>query len=532
MKRKWMSLLSIAVVASMLLAACGGGGDPTPAPAPTEAPAAAEEPAAEEPAAEEPAAEATEAPVEETEAVTETTEVTTTEEVTGTEEVTETEAAATEEPAEEATEAPAEEASASGISGEAIPGGALEAALNGEYEGTVVTMMSVFVDQDIPNFESSVKKFEDATGIDVQYEGTKEFESIISTRVDGGDAPDIAGFPQPGLLRNFVADGKIVDVSEFLPAEYLQEQYLESWIDMSTMEGPDGPITAGVWNRFNGKSLVWYNKVAFDEAGYEIPETWDELMELSETIVSDGDTPWCIGIASGAATGWAATDWMEDIMLRTTSLENYDRWTTGDLPFSSPEVTRAAEIMSEIWLNPDMVLGGTEAIVSTTVGDAVQPLFEDPPRCWLYRMANFVIGNFPAGLEAGVDYDFFYLPPIDEEYGRPFLIAGDIYAMFNDRPEVRAAMEFFSRGESVKEWLQNGGTLAPQKDVDPSWYSSTVERGVAEIASEATSVRFDGSDLMPGEVGAGSFWTGITSYVAGTVDLPTALEEIDASWPR
>jgi alpha-glucoside transport system substrate-binding protein len=516
MTRKIMTLLSLIVITSMLLVACGGGA------APTAVPAAAEEVAPTEVPAEAPAEEAapTEAPAEEAPA----------------EEAVATEAPAEEAPAEEATEAPMEEAPVeaaadTALSGEALPGGALEAAYAGEFDGTVVTMMGPFVDQDEINFAASIAAFEEATGIDIQYEGTKEFESIISTRVDGGDAPDIVDFPQPGLLKNFVADGKVVDVSEFLPADYMSEQYLDSWLDMATMAGPDGDIMAGVWTRFNGKSLVWYNKVAWDEAGYEIPTTWAEMIELSDMIVADGDTPWCIGIESGAATGWAATDWMEDLMLRTTTLENYDAWTTGDLPFSSPEVTAAAETMAEIWLNPDYVLGGTQAIVSTSVGNSILPLFEDPPRCWLHRQANFITANFPE-LEAGVDYDFFYLPPVDESLGRPFLIAGDIYSMFNDRPEVRAVMEFFTRGESVREWLRNGGTLAPHKDIQPDWYTNVVDRGVAEIAAAATAVRFDGSDLMPGEVGAGSFWTGMTNFVAGTVDLETALEEIDASWPR
>jgi len=232
--------------------------------------------------------------------------------VTGTEEVTAT---------EETTPAEGTAPEAAGASA-MVPGGALEAAMAGEYDGTVVTMMGPFVDADQVKFDDSIAAFEEATGIDIQYEGTKEFESIISTRVDGGDAPDIADFPQPGLLKNFVRDGTIIDVSTFLPEEYLQQQYIQSWLDMATMEGPDGPITAGIWTRFNGKSVVWYPKVAWDEAGYEIPETWDELQTLMDTIVSDGDTPWCIGIESGAATGWPVTDWMEDVMLRTTSLEN------------------------------------------------------------------------------------------------------------------------------------------------------------------------------------------------------------------
>jgi alpha-glucoside transport system substrate-binding protein len=188
--------------------------------------------------------------------------------------------------------------------------------------------------------------------------------------------------------------------------------------------------------------------------------------------------------------------------------------------------------MSEIWTNPDYVYGGTAAIVSTFFGDAPTPMFDNPPKCWLHKQGNFITSFFPAGAKAGVDFDFFYLPPIDEAYGKPFLIAGDIMAMFNDRPEVQAVMEYFTYGDSVKGWLAAGGALSPHNDASLDWYGNDVERGVAKLVQESTSFRFDGSDLMPGEVGAGSFWKGMTDYIAGTVDLPTALEEIDAAWPR
>ncbi|KPL89520.1 ABC transporter substrate-binding protein [Ardenticatena maritima] len=440
----------------------------------------------------------------------------------------------TEEPAETsptATTAPAESGGESGgeMAGE---GSYYERALAGEFKGTVVTMTGPFTDEDAVKFNESVREFEEATGIDIQYEGSKEFEATISIRVEAGDAPDIVDFPQPGLLGTFVKQGKVVDVREFLSEEYLQQQYNQSWLDMATLEGPDGPVMAGVWHRFNAKSLVWYPKDDFEAAGYQIPTTWDELIALSDQIKADGDTPWCIGIESGAATGWPATDWMEDIMLRTTSLENYDKWVRGELPFSSPEVKRAAELMAQIWFTDGYVYGGRAAIATTFFGDAPAPMFEEPPKCWLHRQGNFITSFFPEGVQAGVDYDFFYFPPIDEEYGKPWLVAGDIMAMFNDRPEVRAVMEYFTRGEALKGWLAAGGALSPHKDAQIDWYGDPVERRIAELVQEATAFRFDGSDLMPGEVGAGSFWKAMTDWVSGTVDLDTALAEIDASWPR
>jgi alpha-glucoside transport system substrate-binding protein len=504
MSRKFSWVLSLLVVAALALAACGGGSSDEPeAPAATEAPAPTEAPAEPtEAPAEEAEAEATEAPAEEAEA--------------------------------EATEAPAEEAAAPGELSlpEVAADTLLGRALAGEFSGTTVSMFGPFTDEDAVKFNTSIAAFEEATGIDIQYEGSKEFETTISVRVDAGDPPDIADFPQPGLLANLVASGAVVDASTFLNAEQLAANYNQSWLDMAMMEGPDGPIMAGVWHRFNGKSIVWYPKDDFDAAGYTIPTTWDELMELTETIASDGDTPWCIGIESGTATGWPATDWIEEIMLRTTSLENYDAWTSGELPFSSPEVTAAVETMAEIWTNDAYVYGGRGAIVSTFFGDAPAPMFEDPPRCWLHKQGNFITSFFPADAQAGVDFDFFYLPSIDDAYGKPFLIAGDLMAAFTDRPEVQAVMEYFTYGDSVKGWLAAGGALSPHNDASLDWYGNDVERGVAQLVQESTSFRFDGSDLMPGEVGAGSFWKGMTDYIAGTVDLPTALEEIDAAWPR
>ena len=254
-------------------------------------------------------------------------------------------------------------------------------------------------------------------------------------------------------------------------------------------------------------------------------------MALTQQIADDGDTAWCIGIESGAATGWVATDWIENIMLRTTSLENYDKWVAGELPFASPEVKNAAEIMSKIWLNDDYVEGGKDTIVTTFIGDSPVGMFTDPPKCWFHVQASWITGFFGEGLTAGEDYDFFYMPPIDPAYGKPVLVAGDIMAMFNDRPEVRALMEYFSTGASVEHWIPAGGTLSPHKDASLDWYSDPVERKVAELLS-ATSVRFDASDLMPGQVGAGSFWKGMTDYISGATDLDSALKEIDEGWPK
>lgn len=412
----------------------------------------------------------------------------------------------------------------------AVAGAELDKALKGEYKGTKVTMFGPFVDADQKKFESSIKDFEDKTGIDIQYEGSKEFEATINIRVDGGSAPDIADFPQPGLLSSIAKTGKVVDLTKVLDQDKMKKNYNQSWLDMSMMDGKDGKIMAGIWNRSNVKSLVWYPKKQFDEAGYKVPQTWDEMMALTEQIAKDGDPAWAIGIESGAATGWPATDWIENIMLRTTTPENYDKWVKGELPFTSPEVKHAVDVMSKIWMNKDYVYGGTKSIVTTAFGDAPKPMFDNPPKAWFNLMGNFITSFFPATAKVDQDYDWFYLPPIDEKYGKPVLVAGDIYAMFNDRPEVRAVMQFFTTGESIKTWVQSGGVIAPMNDASLDWYQSESDRRMAKLVQDASTLRFDGSDLMPGKVGAGTFWKGMTDYVSGTATLDDALKQIQSGW--
>ena len=482
-KTLWLAL-SMLLVTAFLLSACAPAATPVPTqpPAPTQAPAATQAPAP------------TEAP------------------------------AATQ--AEAPTEAPTEAAMGTGSF--------LDRAMAGEFKGKTVTATGPFVDQDAQKFNDTMKDFEDKTGITIQYQGSKEFEASIKAAFDAGNAPDVVDFPQPGLLASFASQGKVVDLSKYLDLTALKANYNPYWIDQSMMPGKDGtPIMAGVWERVNGKGFVYYPKKAWDAAGYAIPTTFDELKTLMDQMVSDGSTPWCIGIESGAATGWVATDWIENIMLRTTTPENYDAWVQGKLKFDSPEVKNAAQIMSDIWLNPKYVYGGNASIVKTSFGDSTLPMFDPKgPQCFMNMNGNFITSFFPQGLQAGVDYGAFYFPPIDPQYDSPMEVAGDIWGASNDRPEVMAVMEYFTKGEHLKVWMEEGGAIAPQKDADLSWYGSDVDRVVGKAIVEAKTLRFDASDAMPGAVGAGSFWKEMTNYIAGQENLDTALKNIDASWPK
>jgi len=414
-------------------------------------------------------------------------------------------------PVEEATAAPAVEAT----SEPAMP-----------FAGETVTVFTPAGDEQARVFEQNFVNFEAETGIDVVVEITPDFESIARVRSEAGDPYDILNFPQPGLMADFARDGFLVDLSGFIDMGDMQGQYAQSWIDMLTVDGG----VYGVWHGVDVKSLVWYPKAAFEAAGYEVPQTWDELLALSDQIVADGGTPWCIGIESGGATGWTATDWVEDVMLRTAGAEKYDQWVAGTLKFDSPEVRNAFDVVGNIWFNPDYVVGGTTGIQTTFFGDAPLGLFE-PRTCYLHRQASFIPNFFPEGYEMGADVDYFYLPPIDEALGKPVLVSGNLVSLAKDTPAGRAVIEFMMSAASVEAEVKAGNAIGPMNGVSLDWYPTPAQRGYAEILANADTFRFDGSDLMPGAVGAGSFWTGATDWVGGK-SLDEVLPAIDATWPQ
>lgn len=395
-----------------------------------------------------------------------------------------------------------------------------------DFAGETVTIFTAAEGEQVALFQRNFDAFEERTGIEVVVEASPDFETVALVRAEAGDSYDILNFPQPGLMADFARSGFLVDLGQFLSQDYMLTKYTQSWIDLGTVDGS----LYGVWHNADVKSLVWYAKPAFDAAGYSIPQTWDEMIALSDQIVADGGTPWCIGFESGGATGWPGTDWVEDIMLRTASPEDYDAWVAGELAFDSPQVRNAFEVASEIWMNPDYVLGGTTGILTTNFGDAPNMLLGDDPACYMMRQASFIAGFFADGTEIGTHVDYFYLPPIDAAYGKPVLGSGSLLSMGKDTPAVRAVMEFLTTGESARAEVEAGILIAPHLDASLDWYPNDLTRGFAEILANADTFRFDGSDLMPGAVGAGSFWTGIVDYVSGS-SLDSVLQSIDASWP-
>jgi len=370
---------------------------------------------------------------------------------------------------------------------------------------------------------------------DVDYtaevEASADFEEQSTIRIEGGNPPDVIMYPQPGAVIEQAEAGTAISLEDLgFDITELEATFGEYFMSLGEYEGEH----YGMPTNINLKSMIWYPVDDFEAAGYEVPATWDELIALSDQIVEDGGTPWCAGFESGGATGWPATDWMEDIMLRTAGPDVYDQWVAHEIPFNDPAVVTSGELFGDVMFGDGYVLGGADQTPAIAFGDAPAPMFEDPPGCWLHRQASFINAFFPEDAEADVDYGWFPFPPIDQE---GTLSLHDALPIFRDSPEVRDFLERFASEEV--QCAQGGevGTsrISPNVEVGPDCYANDILADASEVLTGALAEgtgRFDASDLMPSAVGAGSFWTGMVEYLqAGPDELEPQLDAIEASWP-
>ena len=390
-----------------------------------------------------------------------------------------------------------------------------------------MSVLGVFVGEQQARLEEAIAPFEAETGIDVIYEGTDAFTTLLPVRVDSGNPPDVAMFPQPGLMKSLAAEGALVPLDDFMSRAELSKYYPESWIDLSTVD----ENIYGVWYRSAVKSLVWYVPAQFEKRGYALPETWDEMIALSDQIVADGGTPWCIGLESGNASGWPATDWIEEILLRIAGPDFYAQWVSHEVPFDAPEVQAAFEYFGEIVRSPDYVWGGKTGALSISWGEAPTGLFTEEPKCFMHRQGNFIANFFPKDVTLGEDVDFFQTPDINPDYANALLVGGDIFSMLNDTPEARKFMAYMATPTPHEIWAASGDFLSANKQVDLSVYPDEITRKQADLLTSADVVQFDGSDAMPGAVGTGTFWSEAMNFVAGS-SAEKVTQQIEYYWPE
>jgi alpha-glucoside transport system substrate-binding protein len=407
----------------------------------------------------------------------------------------------------------------------------------GKYSGATVTIYTSITAPEIDYHINAIKPFERCTGITVKYQASKEFEDQLKPKVEGGNAPDLAIFPQPGLLQTFAtAKNGLKPASDAVTTE-AETNWDPGWIGYGTVDN----LYFGAPLGANLKSLIWYSPKYFSKWGYTVPTTWDDLIKLSDKMAADGHKPWCAGIESGDATGWPATDWMEEVMLRKYGPDVYDQWTNHTIPFNDPKVLDVLKTVGSILKNPNYVnagIGDVKSIATTAFQKGGLPI--ESGKCMLHAQANFYAANWDKGTKVAADGDVFafYEPTMSDKFGNVVEDGGEFVGAFSDRPEVEAVQLYLASGEwatakaKLNSAAHTSGWITANKAVDPTVFVDPIDKLSVETLVDPKSVsRFDASDLMPSSVGAGSEWTQLTQWILGQDDK-TTLDKIEASWPK
>jgi alpha-glucoside transport system substrate-binding protein len=402
----------------------------------------------------------------------------------------------------------------------------------GDLKGKTVSIYTgIVTPEDKPQIDS-YKQFEKCTGITIKYEGDKAFETQILVRAKAGNPPDVAYVPQPGLLAQLVGTGKAVAAPPETEAN-VTKFWDEAWKGYGSVDGKFYAAPLGA----NVKSFVWYSPAEFKDAGYAVPTTLDELKTLTDKIAASGKKPWCAGISSGEATGWPVTDWVEDMVLRLSGPETYDKWIKHEIPFNDPAISAAFDAAGQYLKDPKYVNGGygdVKTIASTTFQDGGQPILQGS--CSLHRQASFYAANWPSGTKVAEDGDVyaFYLPAKDTST-KPVLGAGEFVVAFRDAPEVKAFQTFLSTdtwANAKAKASPDGGWVSANKGLDLANLANPIDKLSGEILLDPKAeFRFDGSDQMPGAVGSNAFWKQATAWIVGQ-DTKTTVDKIEAAWPK
>jgi alpha-glucoside transport system substrate-binding protein len=367
-------------------------------------------------------------------------------------------------------------------------------------------------------------------GITVTFKKVSNINQLVMTSIQANKAPDIAMIPQPGVVADIVKRNKATALDDIVDMSALKNNMTAGTLDAGTVDGK----LYGLLVSMNVKSLVFYNKKAWAAAGYKIPTTLDELNSLTDQIRSKGGTPWCFGLQDpGGGSGWPATDWLEDLVMRYGGPDTYNDWVAHKVPFDDDAVKQAGEEMGKLLFTSGNVAGGAKGAANSNWQTVANSMFDAKPGCWMLKQGNFITGFFPKPVQADLDNSVgvFGFPPATAGGDNPTLGGGDMATLLNDNKSAQEVMKLMAQTNLGTEAAKSGAYISPHKDFDTSLYPNTIVKGAAEVAYKSTQFLFDGSDAMPASVGAGSFWKQMVSWFAGEESLDEALKNIDSSWP-
>jgi alpha-glucoside transport system substrate-binding protein len=368
-----------------------------------------------------------------------------------------------------------------------------------EGDGTI-TVFSLWGGSEQEAFQKVLDQFTKNTGIETKYESVRDFLPVIRTRLAAGNPPEVGIIPRPGVVAELARDESLIPLEDLgLDPDEINENYSETWTSLATVD----ETLYGVVAKANSKSVIWYKPTSFQENGFEIPTTWEQLLDITEQYDAKGKKPWAVG-AQGRDNSWTLTDWFENIYARNAGGDNYTKLFNGDLPFNDQTVKDTLTEMTKI-INDKYVAGGIDTALGIGFVDGIGRVFSKNPVAEMYMEGGFVggiaLGDVNPDLKVGQDIDFFPWPTIDEAHGNPLVGGGDVAAAFVNDEDVAQLIEYLATPEAGRIWVSTGAIASPNEGVTEEDYPNELVAKEAEQLKTAESFLFDGSDLLPGTLG-------------------------------
>ncbi|GHO88697.1 ABC transporter substrate-binding protein [Dictyobacter formicarum] len=389
-----------------------------------------------------------------------------------------------------------------------------------------IDVLTVWSGEELESFNMINAAFTKKTGIKVNVEATRDLLAVLTTRLRGNSPPDISGISSINHFHELASQNKLVRLDTFLDMKQYQKNYAQAWIDFSSH---DGKLYA-VLPKANTKGTIWYNPRAFHEVGASVPQTWDELIELSDKLASQGKYPWSLGVESGATSGWPAADWIAEIYINKYGPELYDQWVAHKIPWTHPSIKDAFQTFGRIALGKHYVNGGAQAILATNFQDASYLPFEKPPRAYMYYLGDFTAGFIKhqfKGIKSGLDFNFFPFPEINPRYKGSVIGGADLMAAFKDNNGTRQFMEFMTTAEAQSIWVRRGGATSVNSAVEKSVYPDAIAWATAQQMTKAMAFRVSADDLMPQGLES-AFWKGALNYIGDPNQLDNILNNLES----
>lgn len=409
--------------------------------------------------------------------------------------------------------------------------GALLSACGGTSGGTstskTVDLLNVWSGEEQASFKAVVAPFIQQTGITINIETTRDLNTILTSRLQANNPPDMAILPNPGKMQQLAQQKKLIALDSFLDMNQIHSDYASAWTDLGSYNGH----LYAIFYKAANKGSVWYSPKQFQSNGYQTPSTWQDLITLSTNIASSGKFPWSMGVSSQAASGWPAADWIAEIFLLQSGPVQYDKWVAHQIPWTDPSVKSAFQYFGQIAAGSHFINGAPQSILATGFQQASYLPFDNPPQAYMYYLGDFTEGfitnQFPS-LKAGTDFNFFPFPAINPQYAGAVTGGADVVVAMRNTDAVQKLVKYLATASAQAIWVKRGGFTSVNKSVDLSAYPDSVAQASAKMLTSASTFRFGADDLMPPAV-EDAFWKATLSYISNPGQLDSILSDMEAT---